>query len=147
MKRAALGLAIALACSPNPGQAETFYLYCVGLTPVATASRSFISQVFQVSGVDFMKEGTAGKTLAEIEKAWSDFTGCDVRNDHGHCHCTYSASLQSATRLRADYLAAMQDSLAGSASGQMNPSGVRSIDLPHESISAAVAKGKAAPQE
>jgi hypothetical protein len=144
MKRTALGLAIALACSPVPGQAETFYLYCVGLTPVAAASRSFVSQVFQVSGVDFVKQGTAGRTLVEIEKAWSDFTGCDARNDRGRCHCTYSASLQSATRLRADSLAAMQDSLAGSASGQMNPSAVRGIDLPHASISAAVAKGKAA---
>lgn len=144
MKRTALGLAIALACAPILGQAETFYLHCVGLTRVAAASRSFISQVFQVSGVDFAKEGTAGKTLVEIEKSWSDFTGCDVKNDHGHCHCTYSESLESATKLRTDYLAAMEDSLTGSASGQMNPSGVRSIDLPRESISAAVAKGKAA---
>jgi|ERR1017187_69118 hypothetical protein len=144
MKRTTLGLAIALACAPIPGQAETFYLYCVGSTKVAAASRSFVSQVFQVSGVDFAKDGTAGKTLAEIEKTWGDFTGCDVRNDHAHCHCTYSESLQSATTLRADHLAAMEDSLAGSASGQMNPSGVRSIDLPGESISAAVAKGKAA---
>jgi hypothetical protein len=116
----------------------------VGSTKVAAASRSFISQVFQVSGVDFVKDGTAGKTLAEIEKTWGDFTGCDLRNDHAHCNCTYSESLQSATRLRADYFAAMEDSLAGSASGQMNPSGVRSIDLPGERISAAVAKGKAA---
>jgi len=144
MRHAALGLAIALTCSPIPGQAENFYLYCVGLTPVAAASRSFVSQVFQVDGVDFATEGTAGKTLAEIETTWSDFIGCDVRNDHGHCHCTYSDSLQSATKSRADYLAAMQDSPAGSASGQMNPSGVRSIDLPRDSISAAVAKGKAA---
>lgn len=143
MQRAALGLAIALACRPIPGQAETFYLYCVGLTPVAAASRSFISQVFQVDGVDFVREGTAGKTLAEIEKTWSDFTGCDARNDHGHCHCTHSASLQSATKSRADNLAAMQDSAAASASGQMNPSGVRSIALPQESISAAVARAKA----
>jgi len=144
MKRTALGLAIALACAPILGQTETFYLYCVGSAKVAAASRSFVSQVFQVSGVDFAKDGTAGKTLAEIEKTWGDFTGCDVRNDHAHCHCTYSESLQSATRLRTDYLAAMEDSLAGSASGQMNPSGVRGIDLPGESISAAVAKGKAA---
>lgn len=144
MKRIALGLAIALACAPILGRAETFYLYCVGSTKVAAASRSFISQVFQVSGVDFAKDGTAEKTLAEIEKAWGDFTGCDVRNDHAHCHCTYSESLQSATRLRTDHLAAMEESVAGSASGQMNPSGVRSIDLPGERISAAVAKGKAA---
>jgi hypothetical protein len=144
MKRTALGLAIALACAPILGQAETFYLYCVGSTKVAAASRTFISQVFQVSGVDFANDGTAGKTLAEIEKTWGDFTGCDVRNDHARCHCTYSESLQSATRLRTDYLTAMEDSLTGSASGQMNPSGIRSIDLPGESISAAVAKGKAA---
>lgn len=144
MKRSALGLAIALACAPILGQAETFYFYCVGSTKVAAASRSFISQVFQVSGVDFAKDGKAGKTLAEIEKTWGDFTGCDVRNDHAHCHCTYSESLQSATTLRTDYLAAMEDSLTGSASGQMNPSGVRSINLPGESISAAVAKGKTA---
>ena len=140
MKRTALGLAIALACAPILGQAETFYLYCVGSTKVAAASRSFISQVFQVSGVDFAKDGTAGRTLAEIEKTWGDFTGCDVSNDHAHCHCTYSESLQSATRLRTEDLAAMEDSLTASASGQMNPSGVRSIDLPGESISAAVAK-------
>ena len=144
MKRTALGLAIALACSPILAQAETFYLYCVGSTKVVTASRSFISQVFPVSGVDFAKEGTAGKTLAEIEKTWSDFTGCDVRNDHGHCHCAYSESQESATKLRTGYLAAMEDSQTASASGQMNPSGVRSIDLSAESISAAVAKGKAA---
>jgi hypothetical protein len=144
MKRTALGLAMALACTPLLAHAETFHLYCVGSTKVAAAFRSFISQVFPVSGVDFAKEGAAGKTLAEIEKTWSDFTGCDVRNDHGHCHCTYSESSESATKLRAGYLAAMQDSLAGSASGQMNPSGVRSIELPGESISAAVAKGKAA---
>jgi hypothetical protein len=144
MKRTALGLALALACTPILAHAETFYLYCVGSTQVAAASRSFISQVFPVSGVDFAKEGTAGKTLAEIEKTWSDFTGCDVKNDHGQCRCTYSESLESATKLRTGYLAALQDSLAGSASGQMNPSGVRSIDLPAERVSAAVAKGKAA---
>lgn len=144
MKRSALALAIALACAPIPGQAESFHLYCVGSTKVAAASRSFVSQVFQVGGVDFAKDGAAGKTLAEIEKTWGDFTGCDVRNDHAHCHCTYSESLQSATRLRTDDLAALEDALTGSASGQMNPSGVRSIDLPGESISAAVAKGKAA---
>ena len=144
MRRAALGLAIALACSPVTGQAETFHLYCVGSTSVAAASRTFISQVFQVDGVAFAKEGTAGKTLAEIEKTWSDFTGCDLGNDHGRCHCTYSESLQSATRSRADYLATTQESPAGSASGQMNPSGVRTIDLPRERINAAVAKAKAA---
>jgi hypothetical protein len=144
MKRTALGLALALACYPIMAQAETFYLYCVGSTKVAAASRSFISQVFQVSGVDFAREGTAGKTLVEIEKIWSGFTGCDGKNDQDHCHCTYSESLGSATKLRTDDLAAMEDSLNGSASGQMNPSGVRTIDLPNESISAAVARGKAA---
>lgn len=144
MKRIAVGLAIALACIPILGKAETFYLYCVGSTKVAAASRSFVSQVFQVSDVEFAREGSAGKTLVEIEKIWSGFTGCDGKNDHAHCHCTYSESLQSATKLRTDDLAAMEDSVTGSASGQMNPSGVRSIDLPGESISAAVAKGKAA---
>lgn len=144
MKRTALALAVALACAPILGQAETFFLYCVGSTRVAAASRNFVSQVFQVGDVDFAREGTAGKTLAEIEKTWSDFTGCDVKNDHGRCHCTYSESLESAAKFRTDYLAAMQDSLTGSASGQMNPSGVRSINLPGERISAAVAKGKAA---
>jgi hypothetical protein len=144
MKRTALGLTIALACTPILGKAEAFYLYCVGSTKVAAASRSFISQVFPVDGVDFAREGTAGKTLVEIEKTWSGFTGCDVKNDQDHCHCTYSESLGSATKLRTDDLAAMEDSLTGSASGQMNPSGIRSVDLPAESISAAVAKGKAA---
>jgi len=143
MKRTALALAICLACAPVLAQAETFYLYCVGSTKVAAASRSFISQVFQVGGVDFAKEGTAGKTLSEIEQTWGDFTGCDVRNDHDHCQCTYSVSPESAAKLRTGYLAAMQDSLAGSSSGQMNPSGVRSIDLPGDRINAAVAKGKA----
>ena len=146
MKRTALALAICLACAPVLAQAETFYLYCVGSTKVAAASRSFISQIVPVSGVDFAKEGAAGKTLAEIEKTWSDFTGCDVRNDHGNCHCTYSESSESATKLRTGHLATAEDSLSGSASGQMNPSGVRSIDLPAERISAAVAKAKAVRQ-
>jgi hypothetical protein len=146
MKRTALGLAIALACTPVLARAETFYLYCVGSAKVAAASRIFVSQVFEVSGVDFAKEGTAGKALAEIEKTWSDFTGCDVRNDHGHCHCTHFGSLESATKSHTDYFATMEDSQTGSASGQMNPSGVRSIELPRERISAAVAKGKAAPE-
>lgn len=144
MKRAALGLGIALASSPIPGHAEAFYLYCAGSTSVAGASRTFVSQVFQVEGVDFAKEGAAGRTLAEIERAWSDFTGCDAGNDRGRCRCTYSESLQSATKLRADHLAATQESGAASASGQMNPSGVRSIDLPRERIGAAVAKARAA---
>jgi hypothetical protein len=144
MKRTALGFAIALACAPVLARAETLYMYCVGSTKVAAASRSFVSQVFQVSDVNFAKESEAGKTLAEIEKAWSDFTGCDVRNDHGHCRCAYSEILESATKSRTGYLAASEDSFGGSASGQMNPSGVRSIELPGERISAAVAKAKAA---
>jgi hypothetical protein len=144
MKRIAMGLAIAMACAPILGHAESFHLYCVGSTKVAAASRSFVSQVFQVRDVDFAREGTTGKTLAEIEKIWSGFTGCDGKNDHYHCRCTYSESSESATRLRTDDLAAMEESMTGSASGQMNPSGVRSIDLPDESISAAVATGKAA---
>ena len=143
MKRIAMGLAIAMAWAPIPGRAETFYLYCMGSTKVAGVSRSFVSQVFPVRDVDFARGGAAGKTLAEIEKIWSGFTGCDGKNDHHHCRCTYSESLQSATRLRTDDLAVMEESMAGSASGQMNPSGVRSIDLPDESISAAVARGKA----
>jgi hypothetical protein len=144
MKRIAMGFAIAVACAPILGQAQTFYLYCVGSTKIAAASRGFVSQVFPVSGVDFAREGTAGKTLAEIEKIWSGFTGCDGKNDHYHCRCTYSESSESATKLRTDDLAAMEESMTGSASGQMNPSGVRSIDLPDESISAAVVRGKAA---
>ena len=144
MKLSALGLAIAIVCAPVSGQAQSFHLYCVGLTKVSAASRSFISQVFKVSGVDFLKEGTAGKTLVEIEKAWSDFTGCDFKSDHGHCYCSYSESMESATKLRADYVKAMEDSLLESSSGQMNPSTVRSVELPRDYIDAAVAKGKAA---
>jgi len=144
MKRSAAGLAIALACTPILGQAETFYLYCVGLTKVSAVPRSFISQVFQVSGVDFLKERTVGKALVEIEKAWSNFTGCDFKSDHGHCYCSYSESSESATKLRTDYVKTMEDSLLESSSGQMNPSTVRSIELPSDYINAAVAKGKAA---
>jgi len=144
MKRSALGLAIALGCAPLVGQAQSFHFYCAGLTKVSGAPRSFVSQIFEVGGVDFRKEGAAGKTLGEIEKAWSDFTGCDSKNDHDHCYCSYSESAESVTKSRADYLKAMEDSLLESSSGQMNPSTVRSVDLPGDSIDAAVAKGKAA---
>jgi hypothetical protein len=91
-----------------------------------------------------LKEGTAGKTLVEIEKAWSDLTGCDFKGDHAHCHCNYSASSAAATKLRTDYVKKMEDSLLESSSGQMNPSTVRSVELPSDSINAAAAKGKAA---
>ena len=144
MKLSALGFAIALGCAPVVGQAQSFHLYCVGLTKVAAAPRSFVSQVFKVSGVDFLKEGTAGKTLVEIEKAWSEFTGCDFKSDHGRCYCSYSESMESATKSRADCVKTMEDSLLESPSGQMNPSTVRSVELPGDYIDAAVAKGKAA---
>ena len=144
MKRSALGFTIALVCTPILGQAGSYYLYCVGLTKVSAVPRSFISQVLQVSGVDFLKEGTVGKTLVEIEKAWSDFTGCDFKSDHGHCYCSYSETSESAIKLRTDYVKTMEDSLLESSSGQMNPSTVRSVDLPGDYINAAVAKGKAA---
>lgn len=144
MKLSAWGFAIAVMCAPVPGQAQSFHLFCVGLTKVGAVPRTFVSQVFKVSGVDFLNEGTAGKTLVAIEKAWSDFTGCDSGSDHGHCYCSYSGSMESATRSRADYVKTMEDSLLESSSGQMDPSTVRSVELPNDHIDAAVANAKAA---